>query len=191
MARPNNTQTTVGADAGTAKARGGYYTPEPVVETLVRWVVRKKTDRLLDPSCGDGRFIAAHRNAVGIEQDIPACHEAITRAPWALVHEGEFFRWARNTTERFECAAGNPPFIRYQQFKGTVRDQALSLCAEHGARFSGLTSSWAPFLVAVASLLKPSGRMAFVAPAEIGHAPYSAPLLEYLVSNFSKVQSLP
>ncbi len=30
--------------------------------------------------------------------------------------------------------------------------------------------------------------MAFVIPAEIGHAPYAAPLLEYLVSSFSKVQ---
>jgi hypothetical protein len=30
--------------------------------------------------------------------------------------------------------------------------------------------------------------MAFVLPAEIGHAPYAAPLLEYLVSSFSTVQ---
>lgn len=29
--------------------------------------------------------------------------------------------------------------------------------------------------------------MAFVVPAEIGHAPYSAPLLEYLLRNFSTV----
>ena len=30
--------------------------------------------------------------------------------------------------------------------------------------------------------------MAFVVPAEIGHAPYAAPLLEYLVGSFSEVQ---
>lgn len=30
--------------------------------------------------------------------------------------------------------------------------------------------------------------MAFVVPAEIGHAPYAAPLLEYLVANFARVQ---
>ena len=29
--------------------------------------------------------------------------------------------------------------------------------------------------------------MAFVAPAEIGHAPYAAPLLEYLVRHFEVV----
>jgi SAM-dependent methyltransferase len=143
---------------------------------------------MLDPSCGDGRFIAAHKKSVGIEQDAVAAREAIERAPWALVHEGDFFQWADATNERFECAAGNPPFIRYQTFKGSVRESALSLCARHGATFSGLSSSWAPFLVAAATVLKPGGRMAFVVPAEIGHAPYAAPLIEYLVDHFALVQ---
>ena len=53
--------------------------------------------------------------------------------------------------------------------------------------FSGLASSWAPFLVATASVLKPGGRMAFVVPAEIGHAPYAQPVLEFFVRNFSVV----
>lgn len=170
------------------KHSGAYYTPEDVVQALVHWAVRKKSDRLLDPSCGDGSFIAAHQNSVGIERDAAAAASAIVRAPGALVHEGEFFEWAARTQERFECIAGNPPFIRYQTFKGPVRERAFRFCERLGARFSGLSSSWAPFLVAAASLLKPEGRMAFVVPAEIGHAPYAVPLLEYLVANFGIVQ---
>lgn len=69
-----------------------------------------------------------------------------------------------------------------------MRRRALDLCSDLGANFSGLSSSWAPFLVATAGLLKPGGRMAFVVPAEIGHAPYAAPLLNYLVTSFTKVQ---
>src|SRR6266851_8523074 len=170
------------------KHSGAYYTPDAVVSTLINWAVRGETDRLLDPSCGDGRFIAGHRNSVGIERDRSAFSTAVARAPWATVNEGDFFEWATNTTERFECALGNPPFIRYQTFKGAVREQALKLCSRVGAEFSGLTSSWAPFLVCAASLLKPGGRLAFVVPAEIGHAPYAAPLLEYLVERFERVQ---
>jgi hypothetical protein len=170
------------------KLSGAYFTAQGIVEALVCWAVKKETDRLLDPSCGDGRFIAAHHNSVGIERDSVSAQAAIARAPWALVHEGDFFQWAEATSERFECCAGNPPFIRYQHFNGAVRSRALALCEREGARFTGLTSSWAPFLVAAASLLKPGGRMAFVVPAEIGHAPYAAPLLEYLVSHFSTVQ---
>ena len=170
------------------KQAGAYYTPDRVVSSLVRWAVRDKADRLLDPSCGDGRFIAAHGNSVGVEQDTEAAAVAMERAPGGMVHEGEFFAWAARTCERFECAAGNPPFIRYQTFKGEVRRRALQLCTSLGATFSGLTASWAPFLVATASLLKPGGRMAFVVPASIGHAPYAAPLFDYLVEQFDELQ---
>lgn len=170
------------------KRSGAYFTPADVSAALVTWACRGPTDRMIDPSCGDGQFLALHRNSVGIEQNPVSAHQAIARAPGALVHEGDFFTWATETGERFECAAGNPPFIRYQSFKGETRRRALDLCLDLDARFSGLTSSWAPFIVATAGLLKTGGRMAFVVPAEIGHAPYAAPLLDYLVASFTKVQ---
>ena len=169
------------------KASGAYYTPEGVAVKLVRWAARKSTDRLLDPSCGDGRFVAAHRNSFGVEQDAEAAATAKQRAPWTKIHQGDFFAWARHTDERFDSAAGNPPFIRYQTFKGDVRKRALTLCASLGVEFSGLTASWAPFLAATAGLLRPGGRLAFVVPAAIGHAPYAAPLLDYLVEHFDSV----
>src|ERR1700730_9957180 len=169
------------------KEAGAYYTPNGVVTTLLQWAIRDEDDRLIDPACGDGRFIAGHRNALGIEQDVRAARLASTRAPWAQVHAGDFFAWAANATERFECAAGNPPFIRYQHFTGEARSRALELCTRLGANFTGLASSWAPFLAAAAGVLKPGGRLAFVVPAEIGHAPYAAPLLDYLVQRFALV----
>ncbi|MCF8883414.1 N-6 DNA methylase [Erythrobacter sp. SN021] len=171
-----------------AKRSGAFFTPESVSQSLVHWACRSPSERMLDPSCGDGEFLRHHWNSVGIEQNPVSAHQAMDRAPGALVHEGDFFAWAADTSERFECAAGNPPFIRYQTFKGPVRQRALALCSDLGAHFSGLSSSWAPFLVATASLLKPGGRMAFVVPAEIGHAPYAAPLLHYLTQNFERVQ---
>lgn len=178
-----------GGDASEHRKRAGaYYTPDPVVRTLVNWAVRKSTDRLLDPACGDGRFLVAHTNSVGVEQDAWACSVVHARSPGSLIHQGDFFAWAGETRERFECAAGNPPFIRYQRFSGKVREAAQRLCAKHGASFSSLSSSWAPFLVAAATLLKPGGRLAFVVPAEIGHAPYAAPVLEFLTKNFGTVQ---
>ena len=123
------------------KEVGAYCTPTPVVVSLIQWVVQHARDRMLDPSCGDGRFIARHRYSVGIEQNEEAVRQAITRAPWARVYEDDFFTWASTTNERFECAAGNPPFIRYQSFKGEVRERALRLCSRLGASFTGLTSS--------------------------------------------------
>lgn len=109
---------------------------------------------MLDPSCGDGRFLMLHRSSVGVEQDPKASAIAHERAPQSLIHERDFFTWADETEERFECAPGNPPFIRYQRFTGGVREKALTLSARLGATFTALTSSWAPFLVVTASFCR-------------------------------------
>jgi len=169
------------------KRSGAYFTPSGVAGALVAWAVRSPSDRLLDPSCGDGQFLSIHRGSVGVEQNPHAAQVARSAASGAEVHAGDFFAWASQTHERFDCAAGNPPFIRYQSFRGEMRRRAFEVCARAGAQFTGLASSWAPFLVATAALLKPGGRLAFVVPAEIGHAPYAAPLLEYLVGAFATV----
>ena len=166
---------------------GAYFTPEAVVDALVRWVVRDPTDLLLDPSSGDGRFIALHPHSVGVERDPVSVAEAACRAPHATVVEADFFTWAADDRRRFDCAAGNPPFIRYQRFTGATRRAALDYCRRLGVTFSALSSSWAPFIVAAASKLRLGGRLAFVVPAEIGHAPYAVPLLDYLVANFGSV----
>ncbi len=175
-------------NAAKRKKLGAYYTPDQVVRSLVTWAVRSINDRMLDPSCGDGRFLVVHPNSVGVEQDPDTAQIIHEQAPGCLIHQGDFFAWAIETHERFECAAGNPPFIRYQSFTGDFRRSAQELCSRHGAHFSSLSSSWAPFIVGTATLLKPGGRMAFVVPAEIGHAPYASPVIEYLVSNFGHVQ---
>jgi adenine-specific DNA-methyltransferase len=171
-----------------SKQRGAYYTPTDVAHALVSWAAPNKTDRLIDPACGDGIFVANHQNSVGVERFPPAAAMARNRAPAAIIHEADFFTWAAETRERFDAAVGNPPFIRYQLFSGEQRRSALDFCKLQGAQFSGLTSSWAPFVVAASALLNRGGRIAFVVPAEIGHAPYARPLLDYLVRHFTWVQ---
>lgn len=172
---------------GTRKRLGQFFTPPEVAQTLVQWIVRDPKQRLLDPSCGDGEFLACHRRSVGIELDREHTSTARTRAPWALIHEGDFFQWASRTAERFDVAAGNPPFIRYQNFTGETRERAIAEAAKLGAHFNGLSSSWAPFLVVTARMLQPGGAMAFVVPSEIGHATYAETLIETLCARFDRV----
>lgn len=170
------------------KSLGAYYTPPEVAATLVRWAVRRAEDRLLDPACGDGRFLALHRNSTGVDCDDTAVSAAAEAAPESAIRAANFFEWAVSAPERFDCAAGNPPFIRYQRFNGRTRDLALRICGSLGAQVSRLTSSWVPYLIVTASLLRKGGRIAFVVPAEIGHAPYAAPLLSWFAAQFESVR---
>ncbi len=172
-----------------AKQYGQFFTPRTVARALVRWALADANGRILDPACGDGQFLACHDRAVGVELDTEHAATAARRAPRAFVHAGvDFFEWAARSNERFEAAVGNPPFIRYQGFAGSTRQRALAMAQRIGADLPALTSSWAPFVAAAAALVKPAGRIAFVVPAEIGHAAYAKPLLIALCRSFSYVQ---
>lgn len=176
-----------GRSVAHAKRFGQYFTPEDVAQTLVRWAVRGRNDRILDPSCGDGEFLVCHPYAVGIEIDGKHAATARERAPASLVHESDFFAWAEQTHERFDAVVGNPPFIRYQGFAGDTRMRALRLAKHIGADLPQLSSSWAPFIAGAASLLRQGGRLSFVVPAEIGHATYAVPLIRALASSFARL----
>jgi len=178
----------VSPSAITGKIAGQFFTPEKIAKALVSWAVRLPTDRLFDPSCGDGAILSHHGKVGGIERDPYSALVARERVPQASIDNVDFFTWAQSTEERFECAAGNPPFIRFQNFKGISKAAATAICEANGVALSGLSSTWVPFLIGTASLLKPGGRMAFVVPAEIGHAFYVGPLLDYLLGSFSAVQ---
>ena len=172
----------------TRKRLGQFFTPSNVAETLVKWVAPGPNETILDPSCGDGEFLRWHPKSVGIDLDNTACDDASDNAPLSEIIHSDFFSWASTTDRKFDAAVGNPPFVRYQHFNGRMRELALQLSKRNGADISGLTSTWAPFIVVVASLLKPNGRLAFVVPAEIGHSTYAKPVIEYLTANFKRVQ---
>lgn len=170
-----------------AKRLGQFFTPEEVAASLVDWAVLRDNARVLDPSCGDGEFLRQLQGAVGVELCPDNAATAAEAAPDAEIICADFFEWAASCAGEFDAAVGNPPFIRYQQFTGVTRKRALELSSRIGVEFSRLTSSWAPFLAVTASLLKPGGRMAFVVPAEIGHATYASPLVEGLCHHFDEV----
>lgn len=170
------------------KRLGAYYTPPEVVRSLVSWALDGIGDGgILDPSCGDGRFLEGVRNAVGVDVDPDAVVLAGRRIEADLV-AADFFTWARDTNQRFAAVVGNPPFIRYQTFSGGARKRALDYCKAQGVTLSGLSSSWAPFVVGATSLLQRGGRLAFVVPAEIGHAVYARPVVRHLLASFERVE---
>jgi hypothetical protein len=185
----------------TAKELGAYYTDSQVADRLVEWAVRLPSDSVLDPSFGGGVFLrsAAARIAAlggipagqikGVEVD-PLVHEEVgakLRREYAIEPQGliqdDFFALPPSA-QQVDCVLGNPPFIRFHRFAGSMRERALNQAAMSGVKLSRLASSWAPFLVHAMSMLKRGGRLAMVVPAELTYATYAAPVLRHLKRSF-------
>ena len=45
-------------NASKEKLRGGFYTPKPITDFILKWAINGSKDSdILEPSCGDGNFL--------------------------------------------------------------------------------------------------------------------------------------
>jgi adenine-specific DNA-methyltransferase len=182
------------------KLFGAFYTPPAVARCLVRWAVRERKEIVLDPSLGEGVFIGmsverldklggrGRQQVYGVEIDQKALENVRAKIDSRnLIHE-DFFGVASSRLPKFNAVVGNPPFIRYQHFKGGARESALHCARRLGVELSELTSSWAPFLVHATEFVALGGRLAMVLPSELLHAAYARPIVNFVLSRFASVQ---
>lgn len=188
---------------GYNKLRGGYYTPDKISEFIAEWAIRKTSDSVLEPSCGDGSFLSAittryrelgatdeqiHNNVLGVELD--STEAAKSSQYGTTVVCNDFFTYYQDNIEgqtQFDVIVGNPPFIRYQHFTEEYRKIAFTLMNEHGFHPNRLTNIWLPFLMLSCKALKPTGRVGMVIPAELFQVDYAAEARQFLSTFFDKL----
>jgi hypothetical protein len=167
---------------------------------IVRWAVRSATDTVLDPSFGGGVFLEAASNRVvslggtartifGIELeqgtfDKTASRLKIHRSTPVNLLQSDFFEVERKALPAMNAVVGNPPFVRFQRFKGHSRRKALDRVHKMGVAISPLASSWAPFVIYACKFLQTDGRFAMVLPRELLQARYARPVLDFLRQSF-------
>jgi adenine-specific DNA-methyltransferase len=208
------TSTPVGR--GRRKSLGAFYSPQALVEPVVSWAVTRADLTVLDPSCGDGIFLetAARRlldlgasperaasllHAVDLNPDaVRVTRERVGSelgVPYNGVRVASFFSLSPpgglfgspEEVEGVDVVIGNPPYIRYQDFAGSARGEALERAAHAGVQLNRLASSWAHFVVHAIAFLRPGGRLALILPAELIHTRYATPLREHLRHSFAEV----
>ncbi|HEX2104234.1 MAG TPA: hypothetical protein VHF51_11320 [Solirubrobacteraceae bacterium] len=169
-------------EVSAAKLRGGFYTPDPLVDTCwarVADLVGGSGLRMLEPSAGDGAFVrglrrSPLRSAVAaimaiepLEIEAERMRRALADGPAAGdVLTTSAVAWAATTGDAFDVAVGNPPFVRYQFVTAADRDAALALGERLGLRVAGVANLWIPVLLGALSRLRAGGAFAFVVPAE-------------------------
>ncbi|MCL4871475.1 MAG: N-6 DNA methylase [Anaerolineae bacterium] len=191
----------------TQKLRGGYYTPSPIADFLSRWALERRPQSILEPSCGDGRFLKALANQVNAGHGLaPAFVDAVELLPQeanrandsgealrclnaeVVVVNDDFFNWIESVNgNRWDAIVGNPPYIRYQYFETTQRDKARQIFDRANVPFSKRTNAWVPFVIASVMHLAPDGRLAMVIPAEILHVQHAQGLRLLLEQEMASV----
>lgn len=189
------------------KLRGGYYTPTPIAEYLCDWAIRRAGETVLEPSCGDGEFVAAAAarlrrlgakapSITAVEFDHVEARKTAQRLKKAgfskvaaAVRAGDFFTHFKRDLgkQSFDAVVGNPPFIRFQNFPDAQRELAFAEMRSMGLHPSGLTNAWLPFICMSAKVLNERGRLAMVIPAELLQVNYAAELRGLLGSVFRRI----
>lgn len=191
---------------GADKLRGGYYTPNHIADFLAQWAVLANTKSVLEPSCGDGAIVNAVARRIaelssdalltGVElfpdEAAKARKSAKQASPDVKVHIecSDFFEFAEKAIrkgKRFDVVVGNPPFVRYQDFPESQRQQAFGLMRYFGFNPSRLANSWLPFLAVSMGLLEEDGRLAMVIPAELFQVGYASEIRQYLADHFPQI----
>ena len=183
-----------------AKVRGGYYTPAALADYLCRWAIRSPSDRVIEPSCGDGSFVSAAAPLLGdagsltaveiIPGEICKAQAAVNGARVPIDWKcADFFEVASGLMRQpgYDAVVGNPPFIRFQYFDKQAREQAFRLLNAAGYRPNGLANAWVAFVQLAAELIRDGGRLAMVVPAELLQVQYAAELRARLPRLFDSV----
>lgn len=185
-----------GDSAALRKARGAFFTPQPVARFIADWAVNSADDAILEPSCGEAIFLheagrgGGHRGALdGVELHPPSAVESerTLRAEGvdATIRAGDFFEYVPNGS--YDAVIGNPPYVRYQDFSGEARLKSRAAALRAGVSLTGLASSWAAFTAHAALFLKADGRLGLVLPAELLTVNYAADVRRFLMQHFRSV----
>lgn len=174
------------AEESAQKLRGGYYTPNALADYVSNWALANGAQRVLEPSCGDGSFIAAVARQTdtlapafldGVElisaeaaQSDQTALQLRQRHIDVTIHNADFFDWIANENgTQWDAIIGNPPYIRYQYFDKAQRDKAEKIFRQAHIPFTKRTNAWVPFVIASIAHLAPAGRLAMVLPSELMH----------------------
>ncbi|MBI2805882.1 MAG: SAM-dependent DNA methyltransferase [Planctomycetes bacterium] len=185
------------------KQLGAFYTPRPIAAKLAEWCIRSPRDRVMDPSFGGFVFLELARQRLealgaaqselsgliyGIDSDPAAV--LLARATPSLkettIIGSDFFSLDPMDLPKFSVNIGNPPYVRYQNWDAD-ESAAHAIAAGMGFKLSRLASLWAPFILHGCRFLEIGARLGQVLPAELLHAQYARPVIEYLVTSFQSV----
>lgn len=176
---------------------GAYFTPPGAATLMARWIMERNPKTVLEPSFGDGSFLAAiehEANVFGqkpslfgvelLEDAFQATKERL-RIPF-VGHVGDFLCCEPPPVD---AVIGNPPFVRLRHLDASMQKTALEASKSAlGVQMDPSGSTWMPFVLHSTRSLRQNGCLALVLPLDFTYVRYARPLWEYLGANFGRLR---
>lgn len=182
-------------DRPTRHQLGQWFTPAPVADLALALALAKcpSAKTLLDPSCGDGVFLARAKekgflseNLLGVDLDPEAIDLARLGNPSTPLLCKDYFEFF--SEGRFDLIVGNPPYVRQERLSAeqktsvlnALREQWQELPPRELEKLVGRGDLAAPFLLRALGMMHGEGRAAFVVSSALLDSAYGAQLWKLL-----------
>ena len=177
------------------KETGSYYTPHKLIDFMIKYLQKNQQDfsNVLEPSAGDGRFLASllplsnRVRAIELfEEKVKYIREQYTDLKLE-VRTSNFLDYALTSKEQYSLIIGNPPYINPKIMDKADLDKAKKLCKLENISETAMQNMWLAFVVGACRVLDDNGTIFFVLPMEFLQVQYAETLRTYLEKKFNTI----
>lgn len=182
-----------------ARRLGAYYTPRLAASLMARWALRSGSERVLEPSMGEGEFLRAVQieteragyvgvRTWGVELALDT-YQATVQDGLVDPERAILSDFLAVKPFPVDVAIGNPPYVRLRHLpKEDAARAAESARQALGTPMDPSGSLWMAFVLHATEFLEAGGRLAFVLPYEMTHVRYARPVWQYLSQRFGSLR---
>ena len=164
---------------------GQFYTPRPIAEFMINWVLGEKGNDILDPAAGLGVFLLAGKKRrpnlriTAFEIDKQTCKNLSENCHFDFNLKNQDYLDSV-LDEKFGAIICNPPYNKFQQIP--KRKYYNKLFKEnYGISLSGYSNLCVYFLIKSVNELKANGRCCYILPYEFLNTGYGETVKKYLL----------
>ena len=190
------------------KQNGSYYTPQLLSDFLIKRIFAScdlpNTFNILEPSCGDGRFLKSllnngnlplsseitliEKDAIELKKLLNFINSNRSIKLKIHSHECDFLDFQLNNPQKYSLIIGNPPYIN----KKLLSEEQIELCQnihnKAGLSLKVIKNIWTAFLLSSILSLDYGGVLCMVLPSELLQVKYSKELRDFILSNFERIE---
>ncbi|WP_404375295.1 Eco57I restriction-modification methylase domain-containing protein [Kytococcus sedentarius] len=165
------------------KLRGGFYSPDVLVELCIRRSVEllggRSDLRVLEPSAGDGAFLRGlgrgdlarriqHVEAIEIlaAESAKAADALNSTALQGRVINENVLEWSQGRGSDFDWVLANPPYVRFQFISDQDKQRAREISSELGTAGTSVSNLWIPVFLLSLAKLRDGGVFSVILPTE-------------------------